>query len=150
MVLEKLQRVCLILDCTATFRAPFTELDLDVLRAFTSLEQLRVAVVLRTDPDAASQAMRASLGTLFGLILERIPAKTRVEYGVVAGSDEEKVAEELKVRRQKTFRREQRVVVVVVGGSELEKLAQGIPPDLEKGSLSGGVADVFKEYRTRR
>jgi hypothetical protein len=149
-VLEKMQRVCLILDCTATFRAPFTELDLDVLRAFVNVEHLRVAVVLRTDPDAASEAMRASLGTLLGLVLERIPARARVEYGMVVGSEEEKIAEELKVRRQKTFRREQRVVVMVVGSSELEGLAKGVPPNLEKGSLSGGVADVFAEYRGRR
>jgi hypothetical protein len=69
---------------------------------------------------------------------------------MVVGSEEEKIAEELKVRRQKTFRREQRVVVMVVGSSELEGLAEGVPPNLEKGSLSGDVADVFAEHRGRR
>jgi hypothetical protein len=144
-VLQKLQRVCLVLDCTATFRAPFTELDLDVLRAFTSIEVLRIAVVLRTDPDVASAAMREMLGILLSLILERIPARTRIEYGVAAGSDEEKVANELRIRRQKTFRREQRVIVVVVDGSELKgKVDESAP---KQGSNLREIDDVFAEHR---
>ncbi|KAF1821853.1 uncharacterized protein K489DRAFT_381857 [Dissoconium aciculare CBS 342.82] len=146
-VLQRLRRVCLVLDCTATYRAPFTELDLDVLRAFTSIEELRIAVVLRTDPDAASAAMRDMLGILLALILERIPARVRIEYGVAAGSDEEEVANELKVRRQKTFRREQRVTVVVVDGSELKGRADESAP--EQGSNLREMDDVFAEYRVR-
>jgi hypothetical protein len=111
---------------------------------------LRVAVVLRTDEDVASREMRSSLWDLLIHIIQCVPAGARIEYGVVAGSDEEKIADELRVRRQKTFRREQRVVVVVVAGSELEEMVEGKSWAFEQGSLSGGADDVFAEYRARR
>jgi hypothetical protein len=149
-VLERLQRVCLILDCTATYKSPFSELDPQVLSAFINVQHLRVAVVLRTDGDAASQDMRDSLWMLLSYVIQHAPPRARIEYGVVAGSDEERIADELKIRRQKTFRHEQRVVVVVVPGSELAEMTLGYVSMFDQGCHSGGVADVFAEYRGQR
>lgn len=145
-VLEKLKDVCLIFDCTATFRTPFTELDLDALTALSSVTRVRIAVLLRTDDDAGSAAMRASLDELMTMVLQRIPATASVQWGVEADSAQARLTDALMARRQKTFRREQRIVVVNVDKSQLAQMVEG-EIDVVQGFLSGQISDVFAAYR---
>ena len=155
-VLEKLQQVCLVVDCTALFRAHFTELDLDTLGALIGLKKVQVAMVIRTgtEDDTPTAAVRHSLGFLVALILERIPASATVEYGVEAGSAEADVVEHVRAMRQQTFRKGQEIVVISVGGDELkQKTTEALAmEDVEsqQGSKSGLVADVYAAYRRRR
>ncbi|KAK4634405.1 hypothetical protein CLAFUW4_01676 [Fulvia fulva] len=153
-VLDRLQHVCLVVDCTALFRAHFVEVDFDTLGALIGLERARIAMVIRTgtEDDTPSADMRDALGSLIALILQRVPATASVEYGVEAGSAEADVAERVRVMRQQSFRKEQRIVIINVDGSELkEKAVKAVAQEeIEQGSKSGLVADVYAEYRRRR
>ncbi|EME48465.1 hypothetical protein DOTSEDRAFT_29903 [Dothistroma septosporum NZE10] len=153
-ILEQLEHVCFIFDCTALFRAHFTELDLDTLGALIRLKEARIAMIIRTgtEDDTPSTDLRDELGILVALILQRLPAGAKVKYGVEAGSAEANVVKHVVSTRQQSFRKEQELGVISVDAKELEKKATKAVEvaGLKQGSKSGLVTDVYAAYRRRK
>ena len=112
-ILQKLEHLCVLLDCTALLWGQYATVDLDAFTALTELRTLRLrALVLPDeaeesedeDPNAAANNQQATQGLVeptwkfknFPLlaveILERVPVTTKVLYGRDTTQDDEPVA----------------------------------------------------------
>jgi hypothetical protein len=108
-ILQKLEHLCVLLDCTALLWGQYGTVDLDAFTALTELRTLRLrALVLPDeveepedeDPNAAANNQQATQEPVeptwkfknFPLlaveILERVPVTTKVLYGRDTGEDE--------------------------------------------------------------
>lgn len=155
-VLEKLVHICVLLDCTCPFRAEYSDVDFTPFAALTSLKTLRLRHL-----SVANEALRQDLRfqPLVSEILERIPASTHVLYG--PGEDDDGVAiyplnasmaqpaiVEGRIPMAEVIRdRERRVRLEIreTTASEWEDAVGGLV--VEQGCKSGGVRDVWAEYR---
>ena len=142
-VLERLQHVCVILDCCGSFRATYEDVDWNPFSALISLKTFRITVLA---PQSAQQFGPYPLSSethapLIQQLLERIPATTEVLYGTVTGSAEQEFARWFAERQHrskiaKTFRESDAEQMVDVAAAV---------EDLQQGCLSGTVEDVFSE-----
>jgi len=155
-VLEKLVHLCVLLDCTGPFRAEYADVDFTPFAALTSLKTLRLRHL-----SVANEALRQDLvfQPLVTEILERVASSTRVLYGPEEGDDgvamyplnasmAQPAVTEGRVPMAKVFRdRERRVRLEIreTTGSEWEDAMKDLV--VEQGGKSGGVRDVWAEYR---
>jgi hypothetical protein len=114
-ILQKLEHLCVLLDCTAPLWGQYATVDLDAFTALTELRTLRLrALVLPDeaeeaeddDPNAAANNQQVTQGPVeptwkfknFPLlaveILERVPVSTKILYGRDTSEDEEPDANE--------------------------------------------------------
>ncbi|PPJ54026.1 hypothetical protein CBER1_02949 [Cercospora berteroae] len=153
-VLEKLELVFLILDCTASFRADYEDVDFTALEALKSLKTLRLAVVF----DRAS-----GLGEIYGEfnplteILSRVPASTRILCGVGEDSAPARYLAEA-VRKKKMPVTQWRNgngnlrntiedrAISVIEKQTLEAAVAAVESDV-RGTKLGAHRDVFSAYR---
>ena len=139
-ILEKLQHICIILDCTAYFRASYEDVDWCAFTALTSLRTLRIAVVnLQNTDDIASALGLESFEGLFTQIYERIPATTNIVYGTRMGSGDRDMLERVVELRKKTLRCAEGYFVDELNGIQLAAVASSMP-DVQRGCKSGGIA----------
>ena len=145
-MLEKLQHLGVILDCTGYFRASYEDVDWTPFSALTSLHTLRLTIV-RSHNDADPVPPRPLddlVEELLPHILERIPVETKLEYGTEAGSSEREALDQTVERRLRG--RPNAWVAKESDGNEVARIAAGLV-DVQRGCKSGGVRDVFAEYR---
>lgn len=174
-VLSKIQCLFIILDCTSPFRASYEDVDFTAFSALVSLKRLRVAV-LYSDEDRQEEAqMEGGEGTvkgprdcqvLFEQILSRTPKAVEVLCSYENGSPQDDRMEELiaaKVKEKQAFVRNTRIGSRIAGmqltssepperiqimlSHDVSKILARVAPEV-RGCKSGGIEDVFAEYRT--
>lgn len=153
-ILEKLEHIFLILDCTASFRADYEDVDFTALEALKSLKTLRLAVMY--DSASGLREIYEEFNPLTE-ILSRIPASTRILCGVEEDSPQAKYLAET-VRKKKmpvtqwrngngnlrnTF--EDRAISVIEQQT-LEAAVAAVEEDV-RGTKLGAHSDVFSAYR---
>lgn len=153
-VLEKIQHMTIILDCTTFSRAAYEDVDWMALTALTSLKTLRITI-LRVIGNPGGPMRLTSVrhpdmyDRLLIQVLERIPASTQVIYGTADDCEERKIVDAVKARRQLGLTGS--LQVLEVDGESLTDLSQSEEVQVaEQGCKSGGVEDVFAEYRSDR
>ncbi|CAK1364641.1 unnamed protein product [Cercospora beticola] len=156
-VLEKLEHVFLVLDCTASFRADYEDVDFTALEALKSLKTLRLAVVY--DSASGLREIYEEFNPLTE-ILSRVPASTRVLCGVAEGSQQaEYLAEAVRKKKMPVTQWtngngnlrnaiEDRAISVIE--SETLKVAVAAVEDDVRGTKLGAHADVFSAYRAEQ
>lgn len=174
-VLSKIQNLFIILDCASLFRASYKDVDFTTFSALVSLKRLRVAV-LYSDADwqereQAGEEEEAVKGPrdcqeLFEQIVSRVPKAAEVLCSYENGSLQDDRVQELvaaKVKENHAFDRHARIGnrigqmfltssepaerIDVMLPDYVSKIMARVPPEV-RGSKSGGVEDVFAEYRT--
>jgi len=143
-VLEELQHMFVLLDCTDYFNSSYADIDLAPFEALVSLKTLRLAMIYRRNH--ATQilsplhihALREF--NLVTQVLERVPASTLVSYGTVAGSQQDTMVQHIVEMRRRG-----------IGGNiaeglvtDLEAAGKGVK-DLVRGCKSGATTNVFTE-----
>ena len=145
-VLEKLQHLCVILDCTNFFNASYADVDFAAFEALISLKTLRIAMVYRKNHDSQVLAPIHISSWIeynnIAQILERVPASTELRYGTVAGSQQESLLLQTLEARKKGIRG----VYVQAPAADLEAAASGVK-GLVRGCKSGKTVDVFAGSR---
>lgn len=151
-VLEKLVHACVLLDCTAPFRAAYSDVDFTPFAALTSLRTLRLRhlrIVITGDGMPEPE--------LLAEILARVPRSASIFYGPEGSDDGIQMYPASKAPQDVTEGRlpmpdivrdrERRVRMDVreSTAAELEEAMGGC--DVKQGSKSGGVGDVWAEYR---
>lgn len=171
-VLEKLINLCIILDCTAPFRASYEDVDFTAFSALISLKKLRFVVVYDTPPPPAEgDEEEEAKGPrhcelLLEHILTRIPRETEVLCHIEPGSQQGQAVQELVDARERKNReilgsnnsragRGMRLTLVeipvgvsVMRREHVAELLAMVPGEV-RGTKSGGITDVFAAYRMR-
>lgn len=135
----------MVLDCcTRWFRAEYSDVDWAAFTALISLKTLRIAVLDQSTFSAELENDPSPVQALLREILERIPATTKVSYGTLEGSPEQHFVHTILEKYNKDLG----------PGSEFAELrgsvlshCEGLMSDLDRGCKSGGISDVFAEYR---
>lgn len=161
-VLEKLQHMCIILDCTATFRASYEDVDWTQVSALTSLKTLRLTTIARSRGQGHNHRTNGEIAKYYASnclphVLNRIPASTRVAYGTLTGTLERTLVENLIGIRRNSAPKEAlmgRIVDIAVSEidcgivrAKMDEIAGMREGTVKQGSMSGGVGDVWSEYR---
>ena len=151
-VLERLQHLTVLLDCTSYFSASYEDVDWCAFGALISLKTLRLSLItVGGAPTGTSFVTRRLLplpqliAGLWPEILERIPASTDIIYGTDVESDERRVADRIVETRQ--LGRLDKLTVMEVGGEELAEMGLEVTTYVERGRKSGIVKDVFLFHR---
>lgn len=144
-ILEKLQHMCVILDCTSNFRADYDDVDLAAFKALTALKTMRIAVIYRKYDDFQPVGPWPERSHNIGAqLLERIPASTVVSYGTTPNSQQDGMLVKAVSTRMRAQRDE--CTIEQASAAVLEAAATDVV-DLVRGCLSGQTADVFAESR---
>jgi hypothetical protein len=140
-VLRKLQRLCVILDCTGQLHGSFSDVNWSPFSALISLQDLRITII-KQDGHNALTAMPELFQEVLTHILERIPAAAAVVYGTDPGTGEREHAVKVAQRRQQqSFRNE---LVEEVDKEGLRNIAKAMV-DLQQGCKSSGVGLAFTD-----
>lgn len=154
-VLEKLEHVFFILDCTSNFRASYEDVDFTALEALISLKKLRLAVMF--DEASGLEDVFEEFNALTE-ILSRVPAKTEFVSEVVEGSQQAEYVREAIENRMGHVNnwsngglipRHAARIIKTIRQDALKAAVDAVEPDV-RGSKSGGSSDVFAAYRGDR
>lgn len=148
-VLEQLQHMCVILDCTNYFNASYADVDFAAFEALVSLKTLRIAMIYRRNHDSQVLAPLhipelPDFNVVYQ-ILERIPATTKLSFGITLGSQQSEMVLDLIGKGGGRARGNGGVIVEAPPG-DLEAAATGVK-ELVRGCKSGGTLDVYTEAR---
>ena len=157
-VLEKLHHVAIVLDTATTFYSSYRNIDWTALTALVSLKTLQLSIVWQREISSSGPASWMDFYDLMEEVLERIAPATVITYGTKEDSAERALLQTVVDRRQRG-RTGTEVRVFGVGNSpvtvqeltvaEYAELAD-VMSDVTQGAKSGGVEDVFAEYREDR
>lgn len=144
-VLEKIQHLCVILDCSDSFRSRYSDIDFAPFEALVSLKSLRLTIIYRENPDVDVTAYMHDIDfNVVATVLEKVPAQAKLSFGTVARSQQNDMVLELIDRRA----RGRGGVVKEAPADLLEQAAAGVV-DLVRGCKSGNTVDVYAESRTQ-
>ena len=150
-VLEKLEHVSVVLDLTNNFHAHYSDVDWTAFSALVSLRSMRIAVLALMEGDSyilprdCHASINELLADLLPEIFERIPVETRLTYGTVEGIEERAMSDRALAIRSNGMKGQ--CMVREVPAVELMEMAEEVRRNVEQGCKSGGVKDVFAEYR---
>jgi hypothetical protein len=142
--LEKLQHVCIIVDCTATIQASLEDVDFTSLEALVSLRTLRLGFVLYKSPYVVEHGYELGLQYLITQILTRIPATTKILTEFDGQAVQSEVMEKVRAERARA-RRESDCIFIVPAG-KVDEAFKAIDSEI-RGQRSGQTRDVFAEHR---
>lgn len=153
-VLEKLQHLTVLLDCTSYFSASYADVDWTAFSALVSLRTIRFSLITVGGVPSGTSFVTRRLRPLADLfaellpeILERIPASTSIFYGTDDGSAERNVC--YRAVEVRSRGRLDKLTVTETDGEELAELGLEVTKHVERGCKSGVVEDVFWEHRER-
>lgn len=148
-VLERVQHLFVILDCTDYFNASYADVDWAAFSALISLKSIRISMVHRKiSPQQRLTALLIAELKEFNVvaqILERIPATAKIFFGTTQGSPQRDVVRQVVNARARAVGG----TVVEAASEDLEKAGKDCR-DLIRGRLSSCVDDVYKAGRTRK
>lgn len=156
--LERLEHAAIILDAATTFYSSYRYIDWSALSALVSLKSLQLSIVWQKEASNIGPASWLDFYDLLEEVLERIPQSTAVTFGTKEGSPERALLGSVAEKRQRgRSGAEVRtiglgnapVTVQELTAAEYEELAD-IIGGINQGAQSGGVDDVFGEYRQGR
>lgn len=151
-VLEKLQHAVIILDAATTFYSSYQNIDWSALGALVSLKTLKICIVWQCEGTSPSAASWLDFYELMEQVLERIPQSTKVMYGADKDAPEHELVKNVIERRQqgRTFPQigigRGPVSVQELTTAEYAELEE-VVGEINQGEQSGGVEDVYAEYR---
>ncbi|KAI5361868.1 hypothetical protein Slin15195_G055190 [Septoria linicola] len=156
-ILEKLEHVFLILDCTANFRADYEDVDFTALEALISLKTLRLAVVY---DEMSGLADFYPEFNAMSEILCRVPAETLIVSMVEEGSWQADHLAEAMHKRQMPVSQfgngngnlrnvVQQRSIKRIEQETLDAAVRTASTDV-RGSKSGKNGDVFASYRVEQ
>ncbi|KAK3070735.1 hypothetical protein LTR53_009933 [Teratosphaeriaceae sp. CCFEE 6253] len=133
-VLRKIQKLCVILDCTDYFNASYADVDFSAFTHLVSLRSLRIAMVFRkhypTQTLAPLHLPQLREFNVVAQVLERVPAST----GLFFGTEKETLQNEI-VRSSNGMRsvyRDRQGTLEEAPAEDLEAAARGVV-DLVRG-----------------
>jgi len=148
-VLERVEHLFVLLDCTDYFNASYADVDWAAFSAMVSLKSIRITMVHRKiSPQQRLTALLIAELKEFNVvaqILERIPATAKVTYGTTEGSPQRNVVWQVVNARARA-----------VGGTVVEATSEDLETaereckDLVRGCLSSCGDDVYKAGRARK
>ncbi|TKA25328.1 hypothetical protein B0A50_06232 [Salinomyces thailandicus] len=108
VVLEQVQHMCVVLDCSNYFNLSYADTDLTAFSALVSLKTLRIAMVFRKNHASQVLAPLHIAGwkeyNLIAQLLERIPRTTKLDFGTVPDSVHRAIVQDVIVRRRGAIR----------------------------------------------
>lgn len=187
-VLQKLERLCLLLDCTAALWRGYGGVDFEALTALTALRVLRLRVLALpderewvdedTEGDGDGQAGQAdeepteptwkfpAFANLATEILERVPASTKIYYGIEESDQQSERAGLLEAEPEaiegpqepfdqfytpkyqlSTMPGQNHSVAREISREDLLASLEGLDLGDRRGRKAGTVKDVWGEYR---
>ena len=147
-VLEKLQRLSVTLDARSYFHNNYNDVDWKPFAAMTSLKMLRLALITTNSTSFGFRTVPDIVMELLPEILERIPADTKVLYGTEDGFEERHISGQAVEVRVSAAGWANSVTEREVDTKQLSELAGEVSKNVVQGCRSGGIDDVFAEYRT--
>ncbi|KAF2163372.1 hypothetical protein M409DRAFT_26409 [Zasmidium cellare ATCC 36951] len=148
-VLEKIQHLCVVFDCTVSLNARYEDVDFGAFEALISLKTLRVAVIHVTE-DVWGGPGRDPVERCVELLTEvlmRVPRSAKVFCGIEEGTQEGVLLEEKLVAKRQGRQRPE--VMQVVEKKDTEAAVMKVPGEL-RGTKNGGNPDVFAQYREQQ
>lgn len=157
-VLERLEHVAIILDAATTFYSSYRYIDWSALSALVSLKTLQLSIVGQKEASSIGPASWLDYYDLLEEVLERIPASATITWGTKNGSAERSLLETVVTKRQRgrtgtdvqTFGLGNNPVTVQeLTAAEYDDMVE-IIDGIKQGERSGGLDDVFADYREDR
>ena len=154
-ILEKLEHVFFILDCTSNFRASYEDVDFTALEALISLKKLRSVVMY--DEASGLEDVFEEFNAMTE-ILSRVPASVKIVHEVVEGSQQAEYLREAVENRMGHLNnwsnggfipRNAARNIKTIEQDALKAAVNAIERDV-RGNKSGGSSDVFAAYRGDR
>lgn len=136
-VLEKIEHLCVVFDCTGSLYGSYEEVDFAAFEALVKLKTLRIGMIYAGDVDQSAHE-------LFTEVLMRVPRDARVLCGIEEGSQEGRLLEDvLRARREVRQNPEE---IKVMGKDFIERSVAKVPGEV-RGMKNGSNPDVFARYR---
>ncbi|KAK3070107.1 hypothetical protein LTR53_011027 [Teratosphaeriaceae sp. CCFEE 6253] len=133
-VLRKIQKLCVILDCTDYFNASYADVDFSAFTHLISLRTLRIAMVFRkhypTQTLAPLHLPQLKEFNVVAQILERVPASTTLYFGTDRGTLQHEIVRSSNGMR--SVYRDRQGTLEEAPAEDLEAAARGVV-DLVRG-----------------